>query len=245
MERLAQFQLKARHHDEIDNLKIDPTKLTQEQRNQFELFEKLSKEADEYARRGELLNNTDDQETAEVDDEVMLPIKETKWSGQSNLEISRVSTNNFMDLINRPLLATGDVLSFLLFAFIGRTNHHEQLGLLEVVQTSLPFLIPWLIISPFFGSYSRNATSSQSKVLPFVLPSASVSLILACVIRYYEKGYPPPVSFIAISTVITLMFLCGWRGLYIKAFGATTDEDTKEAGFFEVFKMISTLVRRW
>lgn len=229
--------------DEIDALKIDPAELSEEQKERFALIDKLNKEADEFAKLSGLLPSYD--EASEKED-VIIPVADTKWSGQSSVEISRVSTRNTFDLINRPFLAVGDLIAFLTFAAIGRFRHQEGIDLGAIIETSLPFLLPWLAISPFLGAYSREATSSQGvKVATGILPGWVLTLASAFLVRYYEKGYPPPTPFMIVSAAATFALLFGWRSLYIVAVGATTDDDQKKAGFFEVFKMVSTLIRRW
>jgi hypothetical protein len=139
-----------------------------------------------------------------------------------------------------------------------------------VIYTGLPFLLSWLAVSPFLGklteiiiyeivkmsaklqplpnslgSYSRGATATKGSALSGILAGWAVSMPLAIALRGVMKGDIPPTPFIVVSMVATLLFLSGWRFLYISLVGSTSDEEYKEAGFFEVFKMIGTLVRRW
>ena len=159
----------------------------------------------------------------------------------------RKSSNNWGDLINRPLLAIGDILSFILFALIGRTQHGEVGNIFDVVTTTFPFLITWLIISPLFGAYSRQATSSIGALPLAVIPSLLLSTIGGVGIRSLIKGYIPPMAFGIVTLLVTSVLIISWRSLYIKLFGGTNDNanENKDAGVFEVFKMIGTLIKRW
>ncbi len=134
---------------------------------------------------------------------------------------------------------------FLTFAAIGRLKHSEDSDIFSVLVTALPFLLSWIAVSPFFGAYSRQATSSLGAVPMGVLPALAVSTMGGLTIRMVEKGYVPPVPFAILSFVVPFVLLCIWRAIFVKVVGATNDGADKDAGALEVFKMISALVRRW
>ena len=159
----------------------------------------------------------------------------------------RKSSNNWGDLINRPFLAVGDISSFILFALIGRAQHGEDGNILDAITTTFPFLITWLLISPLLGAYSRQATSSIGAVPLAVIPSVLLSTIGGVGIRSVIKGYIPPIVFGVVTLIVTSVLIVSWRSLYIKLIGGTNDNanENKDAGFFEVFKMIGTLIKRW
>jgi hypothetical protein len=142
-------------------------------------------------------------------------------------------------------LAIGDAGALLAFSAVGRTNHGESMNLFDLLYTAGPFLASWLAISPFLGAYSREATSSKNKVFQGIIPAWFVSIPLALAVRGFIKGAVPPTPFIVVSLVATFVFLGAWRYAYVSAVGSTSDKEYKDAGFFEVFKMVGTLVRRW
>jgi len=72
-----------------------------------------------------------------------------------------------------------------------------------------------------------------------------VSLPLALCLRGLLKDGIPPVPFIIVSMISTFVLLTIGRSLYILSVGSTSDEEYKSAGFFEVFKMVGTLIKRW
>ena len=101
------------------------------------------------------------------------------------------------------------------------------------------------------GGFSRESTSSGSigKVLIGILPGWAVSLPIALLLRGFLKDSGafvlPPVPFIVVSMIATLVLLVIGRSVYILSVGSTSDEEYKSAGFLEVFKMVGTLIKRW
>jgi hypothetical protein len=82
-------------------------------------------------------------------------------------------------------------------------------------------------------------------VLTQLLPAWAVSIPLALAMRGAIKGAVPPLPFIVVSMVSTYVLIALWRQLYIAATGETSDGEYKKAGFLEVFKMLSALLRRY
>lgn len=65
-------------------------------------------------------------------------------------------------------LVAGDVVSFLVFAAVGRGTHGEASGLAasaEIAQTALPFALGWFIVSPFLGMFRRRLTGMPLRML--------------------------------------------------------------------------------
>jgi hypothetical protein len=95
------------------------------------------------------------------------------------------------------------------------------------------------------GAYTREATTSRGAVLPQLLLSWLVSVGAGLSLRGALKGAVPPMPFIVVSLVSTLVFLSIWRVLFVSIFGSTSDDEYRKAGAFEVFKMVRTLIKRW
>lgn len=229
-----------------NDLRIDESKLSQSERDRLAFIKKLSLEADDMIRQAGLSQLVDNDDGEEIDtEEVQRSIRETKWSGQSDAELTMASSSNYDDLTNRWGLALGDALALVTFAAVGRSNHGEGIDITGLLSTSAPFVLSWLAISPFLGSYSRAATSSKSGVAIGILPGWGVCIPLALALRGFLKGTIPPTPFIIVSLVSTFVFLCIWRFVYISFTGETSDGEYKQAGYFEVFKMIGTLLKRW
>lgn len=226
--------------DELEGLKVDETKLSLEERERLAFIQKLTLEADDMIRKAGF--NIDGEQDAE---EIERAVKDTKWSGQSDVEKSIASANNFEDLTNRRGLALVDLLAFLTFAFVGRSNHGENIDLVAVLFTAVPFLLSWFTVAPFAGAYSRKSTASKGSIPQGVVLGWGLSVPLALAIRGLLKNAVPPTPFIIVSLVASFSLLVAFRFVYVFLVGETSDEETKSAGAFEVFKMVKTLIRRW
>ena len=224
--------------NDFDDMGLDESKLSDKEKDRIQFIKKLSLEADEMIKNAGFAQSDEE-------DERSIEIKDTNWSGQSDVEVSRVSKNNFGDILDRWGLAIGDISAFVVFAAIGRSNHNEDGGLIDTLLTAAPFALSWILISPFLGAYSRQATSALSSLPLGILPSLAVSTISGLAIRAVIKGYTPPIIFAILTFIFPFILLCIWRAVYIKLVGTTSDEANKNAGVFEVFKMIGTLIKRW
>jgi hypothetical protein len=233
---LITFNNKNSFEGELESLKIDISKLDPSEQDRLRFIQKLTNEADEFAKLSGLLPSDDLVEKAVID---------TNWSGQSSVDQYVASQNNFDDLLSRKGLALGDILSFLIFSAIGRSNHSEGLNLFDIISTSSPFIFSWILISPFLGAYNRKATATFSTVYSQIIPGWSVSLLLALTIRGLVKEAIPPPPFILVSAISTYVILTSWRSIYVYLFGGTSDKEYRSSGVFEIFKMIGTLVKRW
>lgn len=226
--------------EDLDGLRVDESRLSSEERERLAFIQKLSNEADDMIRKAGF--RIDGEQDAE---EIERAVKDTKWSGQSDVEKTLASSNNYDDLKNRLGLAIVDFLAILTFAFVGRSNHGEELDLLAVFATALPFVAAWFALSPFTGAYSRQATSSKGGVPKGLALGWGVAMPLALGIRGLTKGAIPPTPFIIVSLAATFVLLSAYRFVYVFLVGATSDEETKSAGALEVFKMVGSLIKRW
>ena len=238
-------QLSRRRHlkqgDDLEGLKLDESKLSAEERERLAFIQKLSTEADEMIRAAGF--SIDGEQDA---DEIERAVKDTKWSGQSDVESTIASTNSFADLTNRPGLAITDLAALLTFSSVGRSNHGEDLDIFSILVTALPFVAAWFTVSPFAGAYSRAATASRGLAIPKgILLGWATALPLALGLRGLLKSAVPPTPFIIVSLVATFSLLSVYRLAYVYLFGVTSDEETKSAGAFEVFKMLGSLIKRW
>lgn len=128
---------------------------------------------------------------------------------------------------------------------IGRNNHGEGIDVVALLATASPFILGWLAISPILGSYTRDSTATKSKIPQSLLLPWAASIPFGLAIRGALKGDIPPVPFIAVTMVSTLVLLSLYRYVYIALTGETSDEESRDAGFLEVFGMVGTLVKRW
>ena len=89
----------------LNNLKVDFDQLSEAERKRIDLIQKITLEADEMVRAAGFVD-----ELSDIERGVFVEAKDTQWTGQSNVEISRRSENNIFDLIYRWDLAMGDIL---------------------------------------------------------------------------------------------------------------------------------------
>ena len=224
----------------LEALKLNESNLSPEEIERLAFIQKLTTEADEMVRKAGF--SIDGEQDA---DEIERAVKDTKWSGQSDVEKTIASSNNYEDLKNRIDLAVVDLLALLTFAVVGRSNHGEDVGVISVVSTAFPFLITWFAFAPFAGAYSRKSTSSKAGIPQGVATAWGVAVPLALAVRGLLKDSVPPTPFIIVSLVATFALLCIYRLVYLLLVGETSDQEYKSAGLLEVFKMVTTLLRRW
>jgi len=220
-----------------NDMLVDESKLSASEVERLAWIKKLSTEADEIVRSAGF--------PTEETEESFKEIVDTDWSGQSGAERMITSSNNWSDLANRWQLVIGDTLALILFAAIGRSNHAEDGSLFDAIQTAAPFILGWLATAPFLGAFSGNATATKNGVFLSILPAWAVSIPVGLGLRSVLKGAVPPTPFIVVSMVATYILLAVWRYGYVFLFGETADTEYRSAGVFEVFKMVSTLLKRW
>ena len=66
------------------------------------------------------------------------------------------------------LLVAGDLISFLVFAGVGRQSHGEASGLAalgQIAVTAFPFALGWYLVAPFIGAYRRTRTDGPRAML--------------------------------------------------------------------------------
>ncbi len=121
-------------------------------------------------------------------------------------------------LARTTALVTGDVLTLLIFAAIGRRSHGEAVGLeamLEVVTTGLPFIAGWLLIAPWTGAFKPEATRSPFGMLRATLLGWCGGLLVGALLRAAMLGRFSPVSFYLVTFAVALFMLSGWRSLFL------------------------------
>ena len=173
---------------------------------------------------------------------------ETAWSGQAGLDIQKQGNSNPTDLAARPFLALGDVAMLLLFASIGRSIHTGGVSLdLQVLQTAAPFIGAWLVLAPFLGAYTPDATRSTGEAIKTVVLSWVVCVPMGLVGRGVMKGDVPPVPFMAVTMTTTLLLLVLWRAVVVLLVGGEVKGGggNKKSGVFDLFRMVTTLIGRW
>jgi len=188
---------------------------------------------DEFVRRAEAAYERGVLETENV-----------AWSGQAGLDKAVPDTRDIRDAARRPLLATGDALALILFAYIGRSNHGSAAFDFAVFKTAIPFLVGWYTVAPFLGAYTKEATDNFKSATIKLGQAWAPSVTAALGIRTVTLHHQPPTPFIIVSFVATAVVLAAWRISYVKVKGVENGSG-RQGNILDGFKMVNTLLRRW
>ncbi|KAL7525139.1 hypothetical protein ACHAWF_001230 [Thalassiosira exigua] len=129
-----------------------------------------------------------------------------------------VSGPSLYSPLDRPLLAVVDVMSLIVFAAIGKSSHGEDgtLNLLGVLITAFPFVTAWLATSPITGVYSPDEREDNmvASTIAKVGKGWILAVPLGVVLRGVIRGYAPPVPFIVVTLISTLVIVAGARIIF-------------------------------
>jgi len=106
-----------------------------------------------------------------------------------------------------PIAIAADVVSILVFAAIGRANHHESAGAAGVWQTGWPFLLGAALGLAFTAYRRMTPTAIRAGVRVWVW-----TLVIGMVVRNAAGG-GTPIAFVIVAAVVLAAFLIGWRAL--------------------------------
>ena len=114
-----------------------------------------------------------------------------------------------------PVLIVGDVVALLLFVVVGLASHRMNTSwLFNLLRIGTPFLIGWFAVAPLTGAYTLPAKDGardflRRSALNWLL---GVGLGLALRATLFREGFVP--TFATITTLVTGVFVMGWRGLF-------------------------------
>lgn len=148
------------------------------------------------------------------------------------------------------VLAGGDVAALLLFAAIGRISHGFSVLDFETFKTADPFIAGWFLSAYFLGGYSKEGRGKNGlqKAVIAAAKSWSLGIPLGLIIRAVAVGHPPPTNFILVTMGSTAVLLIGWRALFFSIFPSDKGKKNdmyKRGSPFELFELLTSLVRRW
>jgi len=120
---------------------------------------------------------------------------------------------------DKPILAILDFCSLAAFAAIGKASHAADgsIDIGAVLITALPFLVSWFATSPFTGVYADTPTKENDGIFDVTKVVAKgwiVAVPLGCVGRGLIKGYVPPLPFVIVTMIATLVILTAVRLIY-------------------------------
>jgi hypothetical protein len=102
-----------------------------------------------------------------------------------------------------------DLAALLVFAGIGKASHAADgsLDLLVVGITAFPFVVSWLAPTSFFTGVCGSIDSQKWLQSSFQQTPQGwiVAIPLGCVGRGLIKGYVPPVPFLIVTMIATLI----------------------------------------
>lgn len=148
------------------------------------------------------------------------------------------------------VLAGGDVAALLLFSAIGRFSHGFSVFDFETFKTADPFIAGWFLSAYFLGGYAEDGRGMNGlfKAVFAAAKSWAVGVPLGLIIRAATIGHTPPTNFILVSMGSTAVLLIGWRTVLFSIFPANNrkkDDAYKRGNPFELFELLTSLVRRW
>lgn len=98
-----------------------------------------------------------------------------------------------------------DAVAILVFALIGRANHHESTGAQGVWHTAWPFLL---------GAALGLAATAYARVSPTAVRSGIRvwvwTLVIGMVVRA-ATGAGTALAFVIVAAIVLAFFLVGWR----------------------------------
>lgn len=162
---------------------------------------------------------------------------------------------NSSSVINKwgsvAFLAGGDVLALLIFSAIGRFSHGFSVFDTDTLHTADPFIAGWFLCAYFLGGYGEDGRgmNGQSKAVIAAAKSWSLGIPVGMAIRAASVGHIPPPNFILVTMGSTALLVIGWRALLFSIFpndDKSKKNDTYKRGSpFELFELLTSLVRRW
>lgn len=110
--------------------------------------------------------------------------EDVNWSGQAGVDKpGSAGDSTYADLARRFDLVAGDILSLLLFAYIGRASHGDKSISPELFKTAAPFLVAWLGAAPLLGAYTRAATANVSSTVASFARAWAIAVPMGIALR--------------------------------------------------------------
>lgn len=112
------------------------------------------------------------------------------------------------------ILAFGDIVALMLFTFFGSLEHQLDLGFMQTLNITLPFIAGWLVAGLLWGSYRVKAYTSAWRTFFYVLKTAVLAVPLGLLIRWFCQDKPATLVFGVVSFLFIVLFLALWRWLF-------------------------------
>jgi hypothetical protein len=116
-------------------------------------------------------------------------------------------------------LVLGDLLAFVIFVSVGRLSHGLTSDwLINVARIATPFLLGWAVAALLLGVYRPRLLRTPTRFL--LLSAAAVVLgdLIGFGLRAWLFQNSVPLTFALTSVAFTLLFVAGWRGVFVVLF---------------------------
>ncbi|KAG4953623.1 hypothetical protein AAZX31_14G089200 [Glycine max] len=148
------------------------------------------------------------------------------------------------------LLAGADVLALFVFATIGRYSHGLSVLDLETLRTADPFIAGWFLGAYFLGGFGEDGRGMNGlyKGVVATTKSWAVGIPIGIVIRAAASGHLPNYGFVLVSLGSTAVLLITFRALLyaiLPVDNSKKSDDYRRGSPFELFELLTSLVRRW
>jgi hypothetical protein len=117
------------------------------------------------------------------------------------------------------VLASGDLLVFLLFPLLGSASHEHGLTIGTFLRTTIPFAIAWSAVAPWLGAYDPRAGLSVRGAVLRSLRAWAIAGPVALAVRIVLLDRPFDLAFVLVALGVTAALLATWRTLYALAIG--------------------------
>jgi hypothetical protein len=135
---------------------------------------------------------------------------------QMKMSLSEDDSGVSFSPLDRPVLSLIDTAALLTFAAVGKASHSADgsLDFAAVLVTAMPFLVSWFLAAPFMGCFTPEATKDVQSSVICSAKGWIVAVPLGCLLRGIIKGYVPPVPFVIVTLLSTLIILSVGRAFY-------------------------------
>lgn len=142
-------------------------------------------------------------------------MRKSVTSDETALDVRALDTRA---LWPRTALVAGDIVSFLVFAGVGRRTHDEASGLgalAQIAATAAPFAVGWFLVSPFAGAFRRRLVGAPRRMLARTELAWLMAWPVALVLRWiFSSDHQIPLSFAIVVLLSNAVFLGIWRTLF-------------------------------
>lgn len=119
-------------------------------------------------------------------------------------------------------LVIGDIIVIVLFTAIGREQHgmlSRLDALLGTLTTAAPFVLGWLLVTPWLGAYRPKAWVSPMSAVKTLLIVFLPGIAAGALLRALFIGRFSPPIFYAVTAGFLVLMLVAWRLLYAVVMG--------------------------